>query len=79
MGFKKIQISAQNPKGLAFGFIEKRQFAAKTNRNSVFLGCKAHISDRLHITVPYISFFEFLKESCFGSKSTAAFGFTEKR
>jgi hypothetical protein len=31
MSFKKIQISAQNPNVLAFGFDEKHQFAAKTN------------------------------------------------
>jgi hypothetical protein len=50
---------AQNPKGLAFGFIEKHQFVAKTDRNSVFHGRKAHISDWLHITVPYINFYRF--------------------
>jgi hypothetical protein len=53
---KKFQISAQNPKGLAFSFNKKRQSAAKTDWNSVFLGRKVHISDRLRIIVPYISF-----------------------
>jgi hypothetical protein len=31
MDFKKIQILAQNPKVLAFGFAEKCQLAAKTD------------------------------------------------
>jgi hypothetical protein len=53
MGFKKIQISAQNSKRLAFGFNEKHQFAVNTDRNSTFLGRKAHILDRLHTMVPY--------------------------
>jgi hypothetical protein len=39
MGFKKTQIFAQNLYGLAYGFGENRQFGAKTDRNSVFLGC----------------------------------------
>jgi hypothetical protein len=45
--FKKYQILAQNPKVLDFGFSEKRQFAAKTDRNSVFLNCEAYIPDPL--------------------------------
>jgi hypothetical protein len=31
MGFKKIQILAQNSKGLAFDFTKKNQFAGKTD------------------------------------------------
>jgi hypothetical protein len=50
---------AQNPKGLAHSLTEKLQFAAKIDRNSVFLGRKAQILNRLQIIVPYISFYEF--------------------
>jgi hypothetical protein len=42
MGFKKIQISAQNLNGLAFGFTEKHQFMTKIVRNSIFLNHKTH-------------------------------------
>jgi len=59
MGLKKIKILAQNPKVLAFGFTEKRQFVAKTDRNSVFLGRDIHIPDRLYIMVLYINFYGF--------------------
>jgi hypothetical protein len=59
MSFNKFQILAQNPKGLAFEFIEERQFVVKTNRNSVFLGRKAHIPDRLHIMVLLIILYVF--------------------
>jgi hypothetical protein len=59
MGFKKIKILSQKPKVLAFGFAEKRQFVAKTDRNSVFLGRDTHILDRLYILVLYISFYGF--------------------
>ena len=45
MGFKKFQILAQNPKLLAFGFTQKRQFVAKIDRNSVFLDRDPHIPD----------------------------------
>jgi hypothetical protein len=45
MGFKIIQILAQNPNVLAYGFTEDHQFAAKTNRNFVFLGRDPHILD----------------------------------
>jgi hypothetical protein len=55
-GFKKIQILAQIPKGLAFRFNKKRQFAAKTNQNSIFLDRKTYILDRLYIMVHYTSF-----------------------
>jgi hypothetical protein len=56
-----------NLKVLAFGFTEKRQFAAKTDRNSVFLGRKADIIDRLHIVIPFVSFYS-LKKSEFWLK-----------
>jgi hypothetical protein len=42
-GFKKNQFFDQNPKGLAFCFTEKRQFAAKIDRNSLSLVHKVHI------------------------------------
>jgi hypothetical protein len=45
--FKKNQILAQNSKGLAFGFTKKTPLCKKTDRNSVFLGRKAHIPYRL--------------------------------
>jgi len=57
--FKKIQILAQNPKVLAFGFTEKRKFVAKTFWNSVFLGHDPNIPDRLYIMLLYISFYGF--------------------
>jgi hypothetical protein len=59
MSFKKIQILAQNPKVLAFGFTEKCQFVTKTNINSVFVGREAHIPDRLYIMVIYLKFYGF--------------------
>jgi hypothetical protein len=59
MGFQKFQILDQNPKVLSFGFTEKREIAAKTGRNSIFLGCKSQILDRLHAMIMYISFYEF--------------------
>jgi hypothetical protein len=46
MVFQLIQIFTQNPKVLAYGFTEDRHFAAKTYRNSLFLGCDPHILDR---------------------------------
>jgi hypothetical protein len=61
ISFKKFQISTQNPKGLAFGFTEKRQFTIKTYRNFIFLDRKAQIMDQLHIMVMYISFYGFKK------------------
>jgi hypothetical protein len=61
ISFKKFQILAQNSKELAFDLTKKRQFAAKTDQNSVFLDCKAHIPDQLHIMVLYISFYRFKK------------------
>jgi hypothetical protein len=74
-----FQILAKNPKGLAFGFPEKFQFAAKTDLNSVFLGHKTHILDRLHIMVPYISFHKFFKIHISAeNRKGLAFGFTEK-
>jgi hypothetical protein len=59
MGFKKNQISARNPSVLAFGFTEKRQLAPKTDRNSVFFVCEAHIPYQLYIMVHYTSFYGF--------------------
>jgi hypothetical protein len=58
MDFKKIQILAHNPKGLAFGFNEKHQFVTITHRNSIFLIREAQILDQLHIMVLCISFYE---------------------
>jgi hypothetical protein len=69
MGLEKTQIFVPNPLGLAYGFSENGQFGAKTDRNSVFLGCDPQITDRLYITVPYMSFARFWKKSKFCSKS----------
>jgi hypothetical protein len=79
MGFKKIQIWFHNPKCLAFDFTQKRYFAAKTNRNSVFLGRKVQMSDHLHIMVSYICFYGFknIKISSQNPKGLA-FAFTKK-
>jgi hypothetical protein len=52
MSFKKIQILSQNQKALAFVFTEKHQFAAKTDRNFVFLGRKTQITDQFVISHP---------------------------
>jgi hypothetical protein len=51
MDYKKIRISDQNSKVLAFGFTKKHQFAAKIDRNYIFLGGEAHIPNRLYIMV----------------------------
>jgi hypothetical protein len=58
-GVLKNQILDQNSKVLSFGFTAKRQFAAKTGQNSIFLGYKSQILDRLYIMVTYISFYGF--------------------
>jgi hypothetical protein len=58
-GFSKISNFGSDPKGLAFNFTEKRQFASKTDENFIFLGHEAHILDRLHIMVLYIRFYMF--------------------
>jgi hypothetical protein len=50
---------AQNSKVSNFDFTEKCQFAGKTDQNSVFHGHETHIPDRVQITVPYKSFYEF--------------------
>jgi hypothetical protein len=59
---------AQNLKVLPFDFTEKCYFVAKTDRNSVFVGHEAHISDWLYIMVMYLKFYG-LKKINFGSKS----------
>jgi hypothetical protein len=53
---------------LAHGFTENRQFGAKTNWSSVFLGCDPHIGDRLYISAPYMSFYGFWKKFKFSLK-----------
>jgi hypothetical protein len=57
----KILIFTQNPYLLAYGFNKNHHFAAKTDRNYVFLGRDPHILDRLYIMVSYMSFYMFLK------------------
>jgi hypothetical protein len=60
---------------------EKCKFTVKTDQNSAFFGRKAHIPDRIHVMMMYISFYGFLTNSNFSSKSkwVLAFGFTKKR
>jgi hypothetical protein len=53
---------------LDYDFTKNSQFAAKTDRNSVFLWCDPHILDREYLMVPYMSFYRFLKNSNFHSK-----------
>jgi hypothetical protein len=59
MGFKKIQILAQNTKVLVFGFTEKSKLVTKTDINSIFLSREAHIPDWLYIMITYINFCGF--------------------
>jgi hypothetical protein len=54
-----FQILAEKSNVLAFGFIKKRKFKAKTDRDSVFLGRDPQILDRLYLMVMYISFYGF--------------------
>jgi hypothetical protein len=69
----------QNPNVLAFSFTEKHEFVAKTDRNSIFLGCDAHILDQLYIMVIYTSFYGFKKNHILAQNpKLLAFGFTEK-
>jgi hypothetical protein len=56
MSFEKYRVSAQNPKGLAFGFTEKRLFAMKTGRKPVLQPSEAHNLPRLDVLVLYINF-----------------------
>jgi hypothetical protein len=72
---------AQNTKGLAFGFTEKRQLAVKTDQNYVFLGRKVQILDMLHIMVMYISFYGFKYFFQFSAQNPNGlfFGINEKR
>jgi hypothetical protein len=65
MGFQNFQIFATNLYVLAYRFSENRQFMAKTVQNSVFLGRDPHITDGLYITVPYMCFYGFSKNSKF--------------
>jgi hypothetical protein len=68
---------SQNPKGFTFGFTENANLR-QNDRNSVFLGCKAHIPDQLHIRVPYISFYVFKKNQILAKNLKGlAFDFTK--
>jgi hypothetical protein len=80
LDFLKNPNLAQISKLLAFEFIKKYQFVAKTNRNFVFHGCEAHILDQLYIIVMYISFNRFKKiQISARNTKVLAFGFTDKR
>jgi hypothetical protein len=67
MGFEKYQVSAQNPKRLAFSFTENFIYAMKTGGKFVFRPHEVNILARLDITVLY-TIFSFLKISSFSSK-----------
>jgi hypothetical protein len=54
---------------LAYGFTENRQFGAKTDQNSIFLGRDPHILKQLYIMVLHMSFYGFWNFSIFCSKS----------
>jgi hypothetical protein len=54
------QVSAQNLKGLAFGFTDKCLFTAKMGQKSIFCPREAHIHAWLDIMVVY-TFFEVSK------------------
>jgi hypothetical protein len=51
---------------------------AKNGRNSAFLDCEAHISDRFYIMVLDIIFYRFLKYLNFGSKIKCSLQFYRK-
>jgi hypothetical protein len=53
---------------VAYDFTKNRQFGAKTDWNSVFIGRDPYIVDRLYIIALYIHFMDF-KKSNFCSKS----------
>jgi hypothetical protein len=64
---------------LAFDFMEKLQFVAKTDWNSIFLGCEYQIPDQLYIMVIYIHFYGFKKNQISAQNpKVLAFSFTEK-
>jgi hypothetical protein len=63
---------------LAYGFTENCQFAAKTDRNSVFCGCDPHFLDRIYLMSRYMSFYRFSKNQNFSQNPyVLAYGFTE--
>jgi hypothetical protein len=67
--FKNSQTFTQKTSVLRYGFTVNHQFAAKTDRNSVFFGRDPYITDRLSITVLYMNFNGFWKIPNFCSKS----------
>jgi hypothetical protein len=65
MGFKMVQLFAQNPSVLAYGFTENHQLLVKTDRNSLFLGRDPHIPSWLYNMVTYMSFLGLKKNQIF--------------
>jgi hypothetical protein len=59
--FKTYRILSQKPKGLAFGFTEKRMFAVKTSWKFVFHPHEAYNLSRLDASMLYINFWGFEK------------------
>jgi hypothetical protein len=58
-GFQSFKFSLKNHKPLAYGFSENRQILEKTDRNSIILGRKPYILDRLYIMTLHMSFYGF--------------------
>jgi hypothetical protein len=78
--FWKNKFSLKIHSCAAYSFTENRQFGEKIDRNSVFLGHNVHNADRLYITVPYMSFYWFLKIQNFAQNPyVLAYGFSGNR
>jgi hypothetical protein len=58
-GFLKKSNFGSKSKVVSLRFYGKREFMAKTSRNSIFLGRKIVILDQLHVVVMYKSFYGF--------------------
>jgi hypothetical protein len=77
-GFEKYQVSAQNSKGLAFGFNKKLRFTAKMCRKFIFHPRDAQILAQLKIMM-YNIFWGFIKYRVLAQNPMGlAFGFIEK-
>jgi hypothetical protein len=77
-GFEKYQVSAQNSKGLAFGFNKKLRFTAKMCRKFIFHPRDVQILAQLKIMM-YNIFWGFIKYRVLAQNPMGlAFGFIEK-
>jgi hypothetical protein len=66
MCFKKKSNFSSNYKGVRVRFYRKRQFAQKTDQNSVFYNYKAEIPNWLHIIIKFA--FGFTENQQFTTK-----------